>query len=204
MPVGQRSTRDERNSKINKTVYFVLTLNFINFQKMLPAYEKIKGIHPGAILKRELKKRKIKSNALAQAVSEYPQTINAITKERRGITPQLSIKLGNFFNVTEDYFMLLQASYEVTKTLRQQQRQPLKGKFRKQLFWDTDFDTINAEQHKHFIIQRILERGNDTDIKSLIDYYGVAEIEHIIHTIKGSFIPAYKENIKKHFSQNII
>ena len=82
---------------------------------MLPNLNKVKGVHPGAILKRELIKRGIKSVQLARILKEYPQTINAITKGRRGINPHLSIKLGDFFEISHDYFMLLQASYEVKK-----------------------------------------------------------------------------------------
>lgn len=63
---------------------------------MLPELASVKGIHPGAILKRELKKKNIKSIQLANAIGEYPQTIHAITKEKRGINPKLSIKLAGY------------------------------------------------------------------------------------------------------------
>jgi plasmid maintenance system antidote protein VapI len=80
---------------------------------MLPEYNKVKGVHPGAILKRELTKRSIKAIELAKSINEYSQVINAITKEKRGINPKLSIKHGDYFNIEQDYFMLLQASFEV-------------------------------------------------------------------------------------------
>lgn len=47
--------------------------------------------------------------------NEYPQTINAISKGRRGINPALSIKLGHALGTNEEYFMLLQAYYEVER-----------------------------------------------------------------------------------------
>ncbi len=80
---------------------------------MLPDLESVKGIHPGAILKRELKKRGIKSIDLANEIDEHPQTINAITKERRGMNAKLSFKLGDYFDMPHEYFMLLQAAHEV-------------------------------------------------------------------------------------------
>ena len=80
---------------------------------MIPELSKIKGIHPGAILKRELKKLGLKNNELADKLEEHKQTISAILHQKRGINATLSIKLGHFFGIEEDYFMLLQASYEV-------------------------------------------------------------------------------------------
>ncbi|MFB0947563.1 MAG: plasmid maintenance system antidote protein, partial [Spirosomataceae bacterium] len=88
-------------------------------QHTLPKYSKVKGVHPGADLKRELTKRNVKAIELANAIDEYPQTINAITKEKRGINPKLSIKLGDYFNIEKEYFMLLQASFEVKSSLQE-------------------------------------------------------------------------------------
>jgi len=82
---------------------------------MLPEISKIKGLHPGIILKRELKLKGIKNSELANSVQEFPQKIGAIIKEKRGINPSLSVKLAKFFNVEEDYFMQLQASFDVKK-----------------------------------------------------------------------------------------
>ena len=47
------------------------------------AIEMYKGIHPGIILERELKKRNLKKRSFALSLQEYPQTLNNITK---GIT----------------------------------------------------------------------------------------------------------------------
>lgn len=30
----------------------------------------------------------------------------------------------------------------------------------KTLFWDTDFDTVDLEKHRNFIIRRVLDRGD--------------------------------------------
>ena len=42
----------------------------------------IKGIHPGLILERELKKRKLAKGTFAHSINEFPQTITTITKEK--------------------------------------------------------------------------------------------------------------------------
>lgn len=162
---------------------------------MLPEYKRVKGIHPGAILKRELKKRSLKSIELAKSISEYPQTINAITKERRGINPKLSIKLGKYFSIENDYFMLLQASYQVKSSIQDLNPNPLLGKIRNSIFWDTDFNKINYIKNRRFIIQRILERGNKIEIEELINLYTKTAIKEELKSIKNSFHPNFERNI---------
>ena len=167
---------------------------------MLPELKKIKGIHPGSILKRELKKRGIKSVDLASEINEHPQTINAITKERRGINAKLSFKLGDYFNISNDYFMILQATFEVNSYRKSEIRKfnPLLGKFRKSIFWDTKIESIDYKQNKRFVIQRVLERGNKQEINSLIKIYTLKIIKKELPNIEESFVPTYKENIRKY------
>jgi plasmid maintenance system antidote protein VapI len=54
---------------------------------MLPDIETIKGIHPGIIIARELKNRRLKKKDLALFIDEHAQTISAIIKEKRSINP---------------------------------------------------------------------------------------------------------------------
>ena len=172
---------------------------------MLPEISKIKGIHPGAILKRELKARGMKSNELAALVDEYTQTISAILNERRGINPALSIKLGKQLGIDVDYFMHLQASYEVQKEMDQSNRDsrdPNLKNIRKVLFWDTDFSQIDWERNKSAIIKRIFERGNDQEIYEIIAFYGLPTIKRIIRLSKNDFLPAFNENVKKYLTLN--
>jgi len=118
---------------------------------MLPKIEKIKGVHPGAVLRRELQRRGIESKQFALSLGEYPQTINAISKGRRGINPALSIKLGHALGTDDEYFMLLQAYYDIEKERRillENQIKPNLTKIRKILFWDTDIDRIDWQKQK--------------------------------------------------------
>ena len=39
------------------------------------------------------------------------------------------------------------------------------------LFWDVDPETVDEVKHRRFIIQRVLERGNYGELKSLIAHY---------------------------------
>mgnify|MGYP002619993231 CR=1 FL=1 len=166
---------------------------------MLPELSKIKGMHPGAILKREIKLRGLKNYELADSVNEFPQTISAILKEKRGVTPKLSIKLGKEFSVDDDYFMLLQASYDVKNAAgSSSQMTPDLTKIRKVLFWDTDFDKIDWLKNKKAILKRIFERGNDTEIQEIITFYGKDEIRKVLIDVENNFLPSYNENLKKY------
>jgi len=164
---------------------------------MLPQLYNIKGIHPGLILKRELKRNNIRSNDLAIAINEHKQTISAILNQRRGINPSISIKLAKKFDIDEDYFMLLQASYEVKKALIPKTKKlPNTNNFRKVIFWDTSLDKIDWNKNKRAVIKRIMERGNKKEINEIISFYGKVEISNEIKTMKNSFLPSFNNNIK--------
>lgn len=164
---------------------------------MLPELSKIKGVHPGAILRRELKIRNLKSSQLASQIDEHKQTISAILNKRRDINPKLSIKLSAQFDVGEDYFMMLQAAYDV-KTASVNKDTPNLDNIRKTIFWDTKIDDIDWEKHKKAVIKRVLERGNATEIEEIISFYGKQSLIEEIKTMKGSHLPAYIENIKEY------
>lgn len=167
---------------------------------MLPELSKIKGIHPGAILKRELLTRSMKNKEIASAVEEHAQTISSILKEKRGINPSLSIKLGNVLGVDADYFMLLQASYEVTKAQKiNTSPTPDLDFIRPALFWDTDFNKIDWLKEKSAVIKRIFERGNESEISEIISFYGRDTTELVLKGIQSDYLPSFKENVDKFF-----
>lgn len=172
---------------------------------MLPEINKIKGVHPGAILKRELKLRGLKNKELAELLDEYNQTISAILNERRGINPSLSIKLGRVLNIDDDYFMLIQASYDVkikSKLEYKSKQTPNLKNIRKALFWDTNFNQIDWIKNKRAIIKRIFERGNDREINEIILFYGKPIINKEIQEINNEFLPSFKQNIYKYLFNN--
>lgn len=167
---------------------------------MLPELDKIRGIHPSYILNRELKSKGIRSSELASAIDEHKQTISAILNKKRKITPSLSIKLSKKFNVAQDYFMLLQASYDVNTLLAKNsaKHKPNLEKFRRVLFWDTDINQIDWEKQRRAIIKRVLERGNSQEIIELIKFYGKQEISDEVKMIENSRFPSFKRNISDH------
>lgn len=52
--------------------------------------------------------------------------------------------------------------------------------FRQQLFWDTNPDKIDTEKNAQYIIERILDFGNDEEVKWLWDYYNKSLIKKIV------------------------
>lgn len=166
---------------------------------MLPRLSKIKGIHPGTLLRWELDNQNIKSSELADAIGEHKQTISAILNKRRDINPNLSIKLSKVFKTDKDYFMLLQASYDVKIIMEsEKEKTPDLDKIRRVIFWDTDFNKIDWNKNKKAVIKRILERGNKTEINEIISFYGKKTISKVVKSIKESYLPSFEKNIKEY------
>jgi addiction module HigA family antidote len=162
---------------------------------------KLNGVHPGAVLKRELKKRGIKPIDLASEIGEHKQTISAILNERRGINANLSVKLAQFFSIDPSFYMHLQAAYEVNCILEKQRSNnntPNLLVIRKVLFWDTNFDNMNWVSKKSAVIKRIFERGNEAEIQEIIGFYGKETVEKTISKYQNDFIAKFKENVLKY------
>ena len=153
---------------------------------MLPKIEQIKGVHPGYILERELKELRLTKKAFAASIDEYEQIIGEVTKRKRKINPTLSLKIDRVLDTPQQgYFMLLQTYYDLDRAEKELTGNihPDLSKFRKILFWDTDFDRIDWIKNKRFVIERIYNRGNMAEIEELIRFYGKEEMEQIIAVI---------------------
>lgn len=148
--------------------------NFININK-------IKGLHPGFILERELKKRKIKKSRFALSIQEFPQTLGSITKGKRKMNTPLALKIEQALGLEEGYFMIIQAYYEIEEEKKKiKQKRPAISKLRRVLFWDTNFDKIDWELQKEVVIKRVFERGNEEEKKEITRFYGKEVINRII------------------------
>lgn len=161
--------------------------------------ELLKGIHPGIILERELKKRKLPKRRIALAIGEYPQLLGDITKGKRRINPALSIRLGDALGIDESFFSVLQAYYDIEQQKKKQARkaQPNLKLLRPVLFWDTDLNSINWEKNKASIIRRAFERGNDQEIMEIIRFYGKKEVQAILAQILNRS-SVLESNMKKY------
>lgn len=145
--------------------------------------EKFKGIHPGAILERELKKRNLKKGPFAISLQQYPQVINEITKKRRGITPSLALKIDRALGLDAGTMYLLQAYYEtkleMDKEKDKDSEKPELSLLRKALFWDTEINKIDWKRQYKAVIQRIFERGNDQEKSEIMRFYGKEKIKEV-------------------------
>ena len=133
----------------------------------------IKGIHPGFMLERELKLRKIPKNKFAQLADEHTQTIVSITKGRRKMNTALALKIEKLLDFEEGVLMVLQAYYDIEQEKKKQPANtPELSKLRAVLFWDTNLASINWEKQKNAIIKRVFERGNESEKNEIRRYYG--------------------------------
>jgi len=58
-------------------------------------------------------------------------------------------------------------------------------KFLKRYFWDTDFQKLNKKTHSHFIIERILEYGDERTVKWMQNNFKLATIKTVLYNSKN-------------------
>jgi plasmid maintenance system antidote protein VapI len=147
----------------------------------------IKGIHPGLILDRKLREKKLKKSRFALTIKEYPQTLTAITKGKRGMNPALALKIEEALGLEEGYFMVLQAFYDMKEEkLRQHARSggPDLSKLRPGLFWDTDISQIDWLGQRRAVIERVIERGSEEEKAEIKRFYGDTAFNKIASALK--------------------
>lgn len=141
----------------------------------------LKGIHPGKIIDRDLKRRSISQREFAKQINEHSQTLNAIITGRRNITTEMAIKIEKMFGYDEGFLLILQVLYNIAKYKEDSRKKRKAPNVRTIIFWDTDFKTIDWEKNKYAVIKRVLERGNDKEIEEIAKYYNI-EIDELYKT----------------------
>ncbi len=146
----------------------------------------IKGVHPGLILERELRKKNLGKSRFALSVGEYPQTLGAITKGKRKMNIALALKIEKALGLEEGYFMILQVYHDIEEEKNQQERlhKPDLSKIRSTLFWDTDIEKIKWDQQKRAVIKRVFERGDNIEKNEIIRFYSKKTVDHILKEIE--------------------
>lgn len=151
---------------------------------------KYKGIHPGIILGRELQKRSIKQRPFALSIDEHPQTLNSIIKGKRNLNIPLALKIEEKLNLEEGTLAILQTYYDINQEKgRQNLKTPRLSLFRKSLFWDTDFNRIDWMKQDKAVIKRVFERGNFTEKKEILRFYGKKKVEKVLQTVSRPSFP---------------
>lgn len=72
------------------------------------------------MLEEYLKPLGVSQNALARALGITPKTISEIVLGKRGISPEMSIRLGKFFGQSPRFWLNLQTEYDFRCALRRQ------------------------------------------------------------------------------------
>ena len=135
---------------------------------------KIKGVHPGFFLERELKKRKLSKGPFAISVGEFPSTLGSITKGKRKMNTALALKIESKLGMEEGFLMMLQVYYDIENEKRKLNTEhPDLAKLRPALFWDTKIETIDWKKNKNAVIKRVFERGNEIEKNEIIRFYGI-------------------------------
>jgi addiction module HigA family antidote len=75
-------------------------------------------IHPGRILRRELRARELSANALARALRVPSGRIVDILNGKRAISAETTLRLGRYFGNDAQFWINLQAQYELAVAMR--------------------------------------------------------------------------------------
>jgi antitoxin HigA-1 len=71
-------------------------------------------VHPGEILREEyLVPLNMSAGALAKRLGVPRTRIERLASEQTGVTPDTALRLGKFFNTTPEFWMNMQASYDL-------------------------------------------------------------------------------------------
>ncbi len=137
--------------------------------------EPYKGIHPGRIIDRALKKRGTSQRSIAAEIGEHSQNLNAVITGRRRLTTELALKLEYVLGMEEGFLLTSQAYYDIAEYKHRQAGKSVSGRpdIRRGLFWDSDFDNIDFGRYRNAIIQRVVERGNDEEKAEIARFYGL-------------------------------
>ncbi len=78
--------------------------------------------HPGVTLKEELEARGMTAAALALKLRVPPQRLHEIVRGNRAITPETALRLGRYFGNEPEFWLNLQAQYDLAQIRRQRAR----------------------------------------------------------------------------------
>jgi addiction module HigA family antidote len=73
-------------------------------------------IHPGSILKRELKARMLSANQLALALRVPSGRITSLVSGKRSVTPDTALRLARYFGNSAQFWLNLQTRYDLVTT----------------------------------------------------------------------------------------
>lgn len=79
---------------------------------------RIPPVHPGEVLLEEfIEPMNLSQSKVARALHVPAQRINAIVRKQRSITADTALRLARFFHTTPQFWMNLQAQYDLESTM---------------------------------------------------------------------------------------
>jgi len=149
---------------------------------MFERFQKYKGIHPGAIIDRELKKRNLSQRSFALSLPEHPQSFNAIIKGKRKLNTGLALKIEHALGLEEGALLMLQMFYDIKEEKRKVAlaNHPDFSILRKILFWDTDIHSIDWDRYYKAVTERVFERGDASEKEEIIRFYGFEKVKTVM------------------------
>lgn len=81
---------------------------------MSKASDRLKPVHPGDVLREDfMGPLGLSAYAVAKAIGTTPIAISQICRGKRGVSAEMALKLGRFFNVSPELWMGIQADYDL-------------------------------------------------------------------------------------------
>lgn len=158
-----------------QTNLFAFCIFVKNHTKMRSRLELMRGIPPGKIIDRDLRRKNLSQRSFASSIGEHSQTLNAVIAGRRRLTTEMALKIEKAFGYEEGALLVLQVYADIAQTKRRMQELTAKSipNIRRELFWDTDFDALDWQLYREGIIARVIERGNDQEKREIASFYGL-------------------------------
>lgn len=131
------------------------------------------NIPPGKVIMRKLQSIHMTQVELASKIEIAPQELNAIIKGRRGLPIDLSLKIEKILSFEEGFLSKLQLLNTIETIKKKSEKEMVPPNIRKILFWDSDFNNINWQQSKKYVIHRVEQYGTADEINEIKKYYGL-------------------------------
>ena len=121
-----------------------------------------------------MKKRGLTLKQLAISIGVDVAVIADIIKGNGNIDFALASSIEKILEMDDGLLLKLQSFYDLKQKEDQQINncRPDLSKFRPAIFWDTRIENINWHRQEKSIISRVIERGNFSEKKELIRFYG--------------------------------
>ena len=82
----------------------------------MPPKNGMRPVHPGEILREELRTLDLSANALSKALDVPVNRITGILNGQRGVTADTALRLARYFGTTPQVWLNLQQTYDLRRT----------------------------------------------------------------------------------------